>query len=62
MRRNIVHEGSEQLTYEIREIVAIAMELEKLGINITWENIGDPIQKGETLPDWIKAIIFGLAG
>jgi alanine-synthesizing transaminase len=60
MRRNIVHEGSEQLTYEIREIVAIAMELERLGIEITWENIGDPIQKGETLPEWIKAIVSDL--
>ncbi|MBN1653456.1 MAG: pyridoxal phosphate-dependent aminotransferase [Deltaproteobacteria bacterium] len=60
MRRNIVHEGSEQLTYEIREIVAIALELEKLGIEITWENIGDPIQKGETLPEWIKKIVSDL--
>lgn len=60
MRRNIVHEGSEQLTYEIREIVAIAMELESLGIEIIWENIGDPIQKGEALPEWIKAIVSDL--
>jgi alanine-synthesizing transaminase len=60
MRRNIVHEGAEQLTYEIREIVAIAHELEKFGIEIVWENIGDPIQKGETLPGWIKSIISDL--
>ena len=61
MRRNIVHEGAEQLTYEIREIVAFANELEKLGIEITWENIGDPIHKGEKLPDWIKQIVTELA-
>jgi aspartate/methionine/tyrosine aminotransferase len=60
MRRNIVHEGSGQLTYEIREIVAVAQSLEKLGVEITWENIGDPIQKGEKLPQWIKDIIVGL--
>jgi alanine-synthesizing transaminase len=60
VRRDIVHEGSGQLTYEIREIVAIARELEKLGVEITWENIGDPIQKGEKMPDWIKGIITDL--
>jgi len=60
MRRNIVHAGSGQLTYEIREIVAVAQSLEKLGVEITWENIGDPVQKGEKLPQWIKDIIIGL--
>ena len=60
MRRQIVHEGAEQLTYEIREIVAVAHEFENLGVEITWENIGDPIQKGERLPDWIKEIISEL--
>ena len=61
MRRQIVHDGAEQLTYEIREIVAVAKEFEKLGVNITWENIGDPIQKGEKMPQWIKDIIAELA-
>ncbi len=61
MRRNIVHEGSGQLTYEIREIVQVADELALLGRDITWENIGDPIQKGEKLPQWIKDIIVDLA-
>jgi len=60
MRRTIVHEGSGQLTYEIREIVAVAHELEKLGVEITWENIGDPIQKGEKMPQWIKDIVIDL--
>jgi len=60
MRRNIVHEGAEQLTYEIREIVAIAHEIKNLGVDITWENIGDPIQKGEKLPQWIKDTIADL--
>ncbi|MEN6386681.1 MAG: pyridoxal phosphate-dependent aminotransferase [Phycisphaerales bacterium] len=60
MRRIIVHEGAEQLTYEIREIVSVAQQLQKLGVDITWENIGDPIQKGEHLPGWIKEIITKL--
>ncbi|HOO47536.1 MAG TPA: pyridoxal phosphate-dependent aminotransferase [Deltaproteobacteria bacterium] len=62
MRRDIVHEGAEQLTYEIREIVAVADELSRLGVDITWENIGDPIEKGEKLPQWIKDIVIELAG
>lgn len=60
MRRNIVHVGSGHLTYEIREIVAVANDLKKLGLEITWENIGDPIQKGEKVPQWIKDIIIEL--
>lgn len=60
MRRNIEHVGSGQLTYEIREIVAVAHELEKLGVKITYENIGDPVHKGEKLPEWIKEIIIDL--
>ena len=60
MRRKIVHEGSGQLSYEIREIVSVAHELSALGVEITWENIGDPIQKGEKIPPWIKDIIVDL--
>jgi len=60
MRRPIVHEGADQLTYEIRGIVSLAKDLEKAGIPILWENIGDPIQKGETIPQWIKDIISEL--
>jgi aspartate/methionine/tyrosine aminotransferase len=53
--------GSGQLTYEIREIVAVAQDLQKFGVDITWENIGDPIVKGEKLPTWMKGIITDLA-
>lgn len=60
MRRPIIHEGAGQLSYEIREIVGTAKKLERLGVPITWENIGDPIQKGEPFPDWIKRIIVEL--
>jgi aspartate/methionine/tyrosine aminotransferase len=57
MRRNIVHPGASQLKYEIRQIVQFAHEVEAHGVSITWENIGDPILKGEILPDWIKGIV-----
>ena len=57
MRRSIVHEGASNLRYEIREIVKVAHEIRDLGQAITWENIGDPIEKGEELAPWIREII-----
>jgi aspartate/methionine/tyrosine aminotransferase len=57
MRRDIVHVGAGNLTYEIREIVAVGRQLRELGVEVTWENIGDPVQKGETPPDWMRAIV-----
>ncbi len=57
MRNNIVSPGADELKYEIREIVAVAKEFGKLGLDILWENIGDPVQKGEKIPDWIKDIV-----
>lgn len=58
MRMNIVHIGAGELNYEIRQIVEVARKIEQLsGRPIFWENIGDPVQKGERLPDWIKDII-----
>jgi aspartate/methionine/tyrosine aminotransferase len=60
MRRNIVHAGAGSLSYEIREIVAVARQMRQLGLNITWENIGDPIEKGEQPPEWIREIVAEL--
>ncbi|GJQ58244.1 MAG: pyridoxal phosphate-dependent aminotransferase [Candidatus Scalindua sp. AMX11] len=57
MRNNIVPVGSHELRYEIREIVAVGNALRKMGLEICWENIGDPIQKGEKIPSWIKDTI-----
>jgi len=57
MRNNIVHIGADELTYEIREIVEVGEKLEKMGVPMYWENIGDPIAKGNNLPTWIKEII-----
>jgi alanine-synthesizing transaminase len=60
MRRNILHVGAQNLKYEIREIVGAAYAIEELGREITWENIGDPVQKGEVPPKWIRDIVSGL--
>ena len=60
IRRNMVHEGTAYLTYEIREMVEVANYLNTLGLEITWENIGDPVNKGEKLPEWMKEIIATL--
>ncbi len=60
MRRNIVHAGAGSLSYEIREIVAVGREIRGLGQTIVWENIGDPIEKGEVVPDWIRNVVHEL--
>ena len=57
MRLNIVHPGAGELHYEIRGIVEFAEALQDTGIDITWENIGDPIAKGEQVPQWIRDLI-----
>lgn len=57
MRTNIVHIGAGELTYEIRNIVSVGEKLQKLGVKVNWENIGDPIVKGEKLPSWMKEIV-----
>ncbi len=57
MRTNIVHIGAGELTYEIRNIVNVGMKIEKLGLKTNWENIGDPVAKGETIPTWMKDLV-----
>lgn len=57
MRVNLVQPGSGELTYEIRNIVNVAEKLQKCGVTINWENIGDPIVKGEQIPAWMKEIV-----
>lgn len=61
MRQPLLSEGAKELSYEIREIVKKAEQLRKLGLTISWENIGDPIQKNHVIPDWIKGIVADLA-
>lgn len=60
MRQVLLHEGSNQLDYEIRDIVKKAEALQALGQRIYWENIGDPILKNAVVPAWIKEILTNL--
>ena len=55
-----ISRGGSGLTYEIRNIVLIANKLKEFGIEIIWENIGDPIQKGEKIPDWMKEVLVDI--
>jgi aspartate/methionine/tyrosine aminotransferase len=61
MRKNIVHIGAGELTYEIRAIVTIAEQLAARGIPVQLENIGDPVAKGEPVPGWMKQVVADLA-
>lgn len=58
MRQNLLRANSDLLRYPIREVVEIGKRLEKLGhFSMIWENIGDPITAGESIPEWIKNIV-----
>ena len=57
IRRNIVHPGAGNLTYAIREIVQVAHRFRDMGLEMTYENIGDPVQKGERVAPWIREIL-----
>ena len=61
MRQRLLSEGAKELRYEIREIVKKAEQFQRLGRQIHWENIGDPIQKHHELPLWIRETIAALA-
>ena len=57
MRNELVNPGAGELTYEIRNIVNVAEKLQHYGVRINWENIGDPIAKGEKVPCWMKEVV-----
>lgn len=60
MRQKLLSAGANELSYEIREIVKKAKILQNNGVEIFWENIGDPIQKHAKIPAWIKNIVTEL--
>ncbi|MBN2344390.1 MAG: pyridoxal phosphate-dependent aminotransferase [Deltaproteobacteria bacterium] len=60
IRHSIVGPAAGKFKYEIREIVALANELETMGLKMIYENIGDPVHKGERLPDWMKQAVVDL--
>ena len=57
MRANLVSPSSSQLSYAIREIVEFGEIVRQHGVDVTWENIGDPIAKGEKVAPWIRDIV-----
>ena len=59
MRFDIAKSGS-GLVYEIRHIVNVANQLKKSGVEVVWENIGDPVQKGEKIPGWMREVLVDL--
>jgi aspartate/methionine/tyrosine aminotransferase len=59
MRFDIAKSGS-GLVYEIRHIVNVARRLIDAGVEVVWENIGDPVQKGEKVPDWMRQVLIDL--
>ncbi|UZR92984.1 pyridoxal phosphate-dependent aminotransferase [Chondrinema litorale] len=60
MRQRLIGDGASELSYEIRGIVKKAEQLQKYGKHIYWENIGDPIQKHNQVPLWMKNIVINL--
>ena len=60
MRTRVVIEGVHHLEYEIRHIVQAAKRVQALGVDMTWENIGDPIAMGEQVEPWIVEAVDGL--
>lgn len=54
MRNTLLYEGASQLEYEIRQIAQKAEQVAQCGVNVIWENIGDPISKHNSLPSWMK--------
>ena len=59
MRFDIAKSGS-GLVYEIRNIVNVANRLTQAGVEVIWENIGDPVQKGERVPEWMREVLADL--
>jgi len=57
MRTNLVSPSSAHLSYAIRDIVKFGEVVRQHGVEITWENIGDPVAKGERVAPWIKEIV-----
>lgn len=57
MRTNITDPGAVNLKYEIRKIVEVAQKIQACGVPITWENIGDPVAKGEKVAPWMKEYV-----
>lgn len=60
MRNTLLRLGADELSYEIRGIVRKAEQVQDLGYKVYWENIGDPIQKHNQVPEWVKETLRDL--
>ncbi len=60
MRQKLISEGANELSYEIRGIVKKAEVLKRFDQKVIWENIGDPVQKHNQVPQWMREIIIDL--
>ena len=56
MRVDPVSPSSAHLSYAIRDIVKFGEMVRRHGVDVIWENIGDPVAKGETIEPWIRQI------
>jgi alanine-synthesizing transaminase len=56
MRADLVSPSSAHLSYAIRDIVKFGELVRQHGVDVTWENIGDPVAKGEAIEPWIRQI------
>lgn len=57
MRTALLSPAKVSSNYEIRGIVEKGFQVEAAGQPVFWENIGDPVQKGMKVPDFIKNIV-----
>ncbi len=57
MRKNLLHIWHKELSYEIREIVDVANKITWFWREIFRENIWDPVEKWEPIPEWMKEIV-----
>src|SRR3989338_3931023 len=57
---SITHSNLPYLKYGIREVVETAQKIKKLDPSrqFVWENIGDPIAKGWSVPEFLKSLII----
>lgn len=57
--KSITHPHVDRLSYQIREIVEVAKHIQSLNpeLDMTWENIGDPIVKGWRVPSFLKSLL-----
>lgn len=60
MRNQIFNPAVSLLKYGIREVVDTAQKIKEIDptYNFVWENIGDPVAKGWTVPPFLKTILI----